>query len=101
MIAGILADLGTLLIGLAASGTLFVTINTRRDTKALKAEFKPNGGSSLKDAVNRVESKLHSVDARLVAVEEHITRPTGSVPVVKKAPAKTTTKTAAKKGTAK
>ena len=98
MIAGILADLGTLLIGLAASGTLFVTINTRRDTKALKAEFKPNGGSSLKDAVSRVEAKLHGVDARLIAVEEYVTRPTtGVVPVVKKAPAKTT----AKKGTAK
>ena len=85
-------SVGTFCVGVAALLTWTTSHKTRQNTELLKAEFKPNGGSSLKDALNRVEAKLHGVDARLVAVEEHITRPTGSVPVVKKAASKTTTK---------
>jgi hypothetical protein len=38
-----------------------------------------NGGRSLSDVaqtVNRIESKLNEVDDRLVAVENHVTKPT-------------------------
>jgi hypothetical protein len=38
-----------------------------------------NGGRSLSDVaqtVNRIESKLSEVDERLVAVENHVTKPT-------------------------
>jgi hypothetical protein len=40
-----------------------------------------NGGRSLSDVaqtVNRIESKLTEVDERLVAVENHVTKPTRS-----------------------
>jgi hypothetical protein len=40
-----------------------------------------NGGRSLSDVaqtVNRIESKLSEVDERLVAVENHVTKPTRS-----------------------
>jgi len=33
------------------------------------AELKPNGGSSLRDAVNRIEERLDSHDARLESIE--------------------------------
>jgi len=55
---------------------------TRRDTKIAVAEFKPNGGSSLRDAINRLEDAvtgLHhrhdDLSGRLILIEDHITQP--------------------------
>jgi hypothetical protein len=38
---------------------------------AIKAEFKPNGGSSLKDQVNRLESEHKSIAAQIEKMEAH------------------------------
>jgi hypothetical protein len=35
----------------------------------IEAEFKPNGGSSLRDAVNRIEAKVDNHEQRLAALE--------------------------------
>jgi hypothetical protein len=35
----------------------------------VEAELKPNGGSSLRDAVNRIESKVDNHEGRLIALE--------------------------------
>lgn len=35
----------------------------------VEAELKPNGGSSLRDAVNRIEAKVDNHESRLIAVE--------------------------------
>jgi len=37
------------------------------------AEFKPNSGSSLKDAINRIEAKLDSIDDRVNKVDMELT----------------------------
>ena len=38
----------------------------------VKAEMKPNGGSSLRDAVNRIESQGNNHEARLATVESAV-----------------------------
>jgi hypothetical protein len=38
---------------------------------AIKAEFKPNGGSSLKDQVNRLESEHKSIATQIEKMEAH------------------------------
>ena len=59
-------------------------VQAHRQTKATCAEFKPNGGSSLRDAVDRLEFKvdaLHdrhdSLSGRITLIEDHITKPKG------------------------
>ena len=37
--------------------------------KATEAEMKPNGGLTLRDAVNRIEQKVDNHETRLLAVE--------------------------------
>lgn len=49
------------------------TAKSERD--AVAAQMKPNGGSSLRDAIDRIERNLHDLGQRMVAVEEFITRP--------------------------
>jgi len=39
---------------------------------AQTAQLKPNGGTSLADAVNRVEAQLRATDARLADVERYL-----------------------------
>jgi PAS domain S-box-containing protein len=36
--------------------------------KKLQDQFKPNGGSSLRDAIDRIERKLHIIDARQISL---------------------------------
>jgi len=50
-------------------GAGFVVWGWRR----LMAEFKPNSGSSLKDAMNRIEAKLDSIDDRVNKVDMELT----------------------------
>lgn len=37
----------------------------------LKAEFKPNGGGSMKDAINRLESENQKIHVKIDKIEEH------------------------------
>jgi hypothetical protein len=41
----------------------------------LAKEMQPNGGSTLRDAVDRIESKIDSIDGRLTLVEDAVTTP--------------------------
>jgi hypothetical protein len=40
--------------------------------RRLMAEFKPNHGSSLKDALNRIEEKLDDINARVYEVDSEL-----------------------------
>jgi hypothetical protein len=35
----------------------------------MEMEYKPNGGSSLRDAINRIESKINNVDVKVARLE--------------------------------
>lgn len=43
--------------------------------EAVVAEMNPNGGKTLRDAVDRIEHRVIAIDDRLTAVEEAVTRP--------------------------
>ena len=42
----------------------------------LAKEMQPNGGSTLRDAVDRIERKVDTIDGRLTLVEDAVTTPT-------------------------
>ena len=89
MFAATIADSKDIIVGIAAalvalgiiwryvvrpviSGTrkAWRTIEDVGDAVAfVKAEMRPNGGSSLRDAVNRIETKVDNHEARLAALE--------------------------------
>lgn len=58
IIVGMLAGIGTV-IGMLAGAVRWLT---KHYFDAIKAEFKPNGGSSLKDQVNRLENRMDQSD---------------------------------------
>ena len=35
----------------------------------MELEYKPNGGSSLRDAINRIENKINNVDVKVARLE--------------------------------
>lgn len=45
----------------------FVKLNTRLDR--LEEQYKPNGGSSMRDAINRIEVKLSRLEGKF---EQHV-----------------------------
>lgn len=45
----------------------FVKLNNRLDK--LEEQYKPNGGSSMRDAINRIEAKLNKLEGRF---EQHV-----------------------------
>jgi len=54
----------------------------RQETRQTAEQYKPNGGSSLRDAVDRVETavrRLHDrhdrLAERITLIEDHVTRP--------------------------
>ncbi len=61
MIIGILVSVGTF-IGLSAAGVRWLVKHYFND---IKHELKPNGGSSIKDQVNRMELQHREFQARL------------------------------------
>lgn len=60
------------------------SVRAHKSSKAAAEQFKPNGGRSLRDAVDRLEhkvDKLHdrhdALSARITLIEDHITKPKG------------------------
>ena len=58
------------------------SVRAHRSSKAAAEQFKPNGGSSLRDAVDRLEQmvrRLHerhdTLNERIYMIEDHVTRP--------------------------
>lgn len=56
--------------------TLSVKINKKLD--AIQAQQKPNGGSSMRDAVDRMDKKLDILDQRIDSVEKNVANLRGS-----------------------
>jgi hypothetical protein len=60
----VLALLG--IIGaIATVAAILIRHEVKKNFNEIKAEFKPNGGSSLKDQVNRLESRHGELDAKV------------------------------------
>lgn len=57
LVIEIIIGMSTILAGIAAS----IKWLTKHYFDEIRAEFKPNGGSSLKDQVNRLEEKVNVI----------------------------------------
>jgi len=55
----------------------------KAEIKAIAQEFKPNGGSSLKDQVNRLEKQHDSLNQKVDEIYDLLTLPTKPVKIVK------------------
>jgi hypothetical protein len=67
-----------LLAGLTIKWAIVKPIKAYIDQATYPIHPESNGGRSLADVantVNRIENKLHDVDDRLIAVENHVTKP--------------------------
>jgi hypothetical protein len=69
-----LSSLGSIAVSLIEVGAIlfagirfFVKLNVRLDK--LEEQYRPNGGSSMRDAVNRIELKLSRLEGKF---EQHI-----------------------------
>jgi hypothetical protein len=76
-IGGFQVDLAQVATLLAALGTLFGQVRQRvanrakaRTLAVIEHEVKPNGGASLRDAVNRIEAKVGTLADRIVVLEQ-------------------------------
>lgn len=56
------------------------THTAKLERDKLAAQLKPNGGSSLRDAIDRIENNMQNFNDRLGAVEEFITKPSKGGP---------------------
>lgn len=66
-------------VGLFVKWVVVKPIKAYIDQATYPIHPESNGGRSLADVantVNRIETKLHDVDDRLIAVENHVTKPT-------------------------
>jgi len=69
-----LSSLGSIAVSLIEVGAIlfagirfFVKLNVRLDK--LEEQYRPNGGSSMRDAINRIELKLSKLEGKF---EQHI-----------------------------
>jgi hypothetical protein len=67
----VLALLG--IIGaIATVAAILIRHEVKKNFNEIKAEFKPNGGSSLKDQVNRLESRHGELDAKVDKLDRKV-----------------------------
>lgn len=73
-IAGIITSLGIIYRGLVRP--IYRWARRLTDTvTTVEAQMRPNGGSSLRDAIDNLTSSISRIDERLTLVEDHVTRP--------------------------
>ena len=82
-----------LILGISGVISLFVTIILwlnkkltgfiRHEIQEIAKEFKPNGGTSLKDQVNRLEKQHSGLNQKVDEIYDLLTSPTKPVKVVK------------------
>ena len=60
----VLALLG-IISAIATVAAILIRHEVKKNFNEIKAEFKPNGGSSLKDQVNRLENRHGELDAKV------------------------------------
>jgi hypothetical protein len=71
--AQIVMAVGVLILFVAVAFTVvFYARHIRLSVGKVEAEFRPNGGSSLRDAINRLESKLDPIAATVANHEQRI-----------------------------
>jgi hypothetical protein len=73
-IAGIITSLGIIYRGLVRPIYRWAKRLTETVT-TVEAQMRPNGGSSLRDAIDNLTSSISRIDERLTFVEDHVTRP--------------------------
>jgi hypothetical protein len=78
-IFGIISGLGGFIYWLNKKFTKFVKDEIQEVTK----EFKPNGGSSLKDQVNRLETQHDSLTQKVDEIYDILTTPTKPLKIQK------------------
>jgi len=78
-ISGIVSLVATLTIWINRKLTGFI----RHEIQEIAKEFKPNGGSSLKDQVNRLEKQHGSLNEKVDEIYDILTTPTKPVRVTK------------------
>jgi len=67
----LLALLG--ILGIVATGVAFwVRHEVKKNFDEIKSEFKPNGGSSLRDQVNRLESRHDDIDEKVDRLDSKV-----------------------------
>lgn len=75
VVAQVIMAIGVLILFVAVAFTvIFYARHIRLTVGKVEAEFKPNGGSSLRDAINRLESKLDPLSATVANHEQRIKR---------------------------
>ena len=80
--------LGSIAIISAISGTIYRIYSKfvklmKEEIKEVTKEFKPNGGSSLKDQVNRLEIQHSSLNQKVDEIYDLLTTPTKPVKISK------------------
>lgn len=66
-VLGIVLTVLQILLILFGGARFFISLSSR--LKKLENEYKPNGGSSMRDAINRIENKLSKLEGQF---EQHI-----------------------------
>jgi len=61
---------------------LWVRHEVKKNFTEIKSEFKPNGGSSLRDQVNRLESRHDELDSKVDTMENSINKMDGKVDTI-------------------
>jgi hypothetical protein len=73
-IAGIITSLGVIYRGLVRPIYRWAKRLTET-VSVVEAQMRPNGGSSLRDAIDNLTSSISRIDERLTHVEDHVTKP--------------------------
>jgi hypothetical protein len=62
------AQIASVIVSMLAVIWSFFRKMDKRITR-MELEYKPNGGSSLRDAINRIEDKINNVDVKVARLE--------------------------------
>ena len=58
--------------GISAAGAVAVALVGRHREQSVKKELKPNGGATLRDAIDRIDRRTEQTDRRFATVDERI-----------------------------
>lgn len=63
---------GVIVACIGAAGAVFVAwLNSRKDA-TVKRELKPNGGKTLRDAIDRIDRRTEQYDTRFASIDERL-----------------------------
>lgn len=82
LILGILTII-TIISGIVYKVHTSFTKFLKHEIQELSKEFKPNGGTSLKDQVNRIEKEHSSLSVKVDEIYDLLTTPTETIKIIK------------------